>query len=207
VGTRRVPVGATKSLPPWTSSYAWKCKQPRERGWEPLKRIKAHPILTPLVLVLTVLFPIIAGIVATYCTQNKWLVTVTALAGAWPDLNPETWAANNTNIRPWIGLGVGVSAFAVFGIPTLLGAAVTLMLENVERRIRMSLFPYLEARDYITESEVVAEFEETLKRAGIEERQCEAMARAAVKRAADVWYNATDEKIRRILENINIPNP
>ena len=71
----------------------------------------------------------------------------------------------------------------------------------------MSLFPYLEARDYITESEVVAEFEETLKRAGIEERQCEAMARAAVKRAADVWYNATDEKIRRILENINIPNP
>jgi hypothetical protein len=155
-----------------------------------------------LLFLISIVIPVIAGLLAPILAGKNSIVILEALVG-WPDLNlnPDTIPGL------WVGLGAGVGAFAVLGIPAILGAVITVLLENVKRSITMSIWSFLKDRDDYTSTEVYGEFKDKLKEAGVSDAECQRMSERAVRRASRNWYQAMDESIRNELENAEISQP
>lgn len=166
------------------------------------KWAREHKRLVFLLVLIAGFFPIIAGFVAVSIAEHRSVVILAALVGAWPDLNPTVV----DKLGPWIGVGVGFSAFAVFGIPTILGLLVAYYTEKIERRVAMSLGEYLTDRDRFIEGYIYREFKDKVK-TNISNKECLNFARAAVRQAAEEWKNASDEAIRRAIDEIDVPEP
>ena len=166
-----------------------------------IKWAKKHWKLLLLLFLISIVIPVTAGSLAPVLAGKNQIVILNALVG-WPDLNlkPQTISAL------WTGLGVGFSAFAVLGIPAILGAVVTVLLENAKRSVAMSILGYLKDRDDFISTEVYSEFKDKLK-AGISEEECRDMSERAVRRASRTWYNETDENILADLKNAEVSQP
>jgi hypothetical protein len=165
-----------------------------------MKWANEHRKLVILLTVFTLVFPVLVGCLGNIYSKHRFVVILAALVGAWPDVNP------NTDPGPWVGMGLALSALSVFGIPTILGVAVTLLLERAERNVAMSFLKYLADRDAFITTEVYREFRNKVKD-NISNQECRDLARAAVKRAADEWQNTSDEDILETLDDAQVPEP
>jgi hypothetical protein len=85
--------------------------------------IGKHRWLVLILIIFTVAIPICAAIIAqNHFNDRSTNVLVSSLVG-WPSFQPHT-------SNELIAIGVGLSALAVFGIPAVLGAVITILLEK-----------------------------------------------------------------------------
>lgn len=68
----------------------------------------------------------------------------------------------------------------------------------------MSLNSYLADRDRFIAGYVYREFKATFN---IADKECQAVARAAVRQAADEWKNSSEQTILQFLNDTEIPGP
>ncbi len=148
--------------------------------------LKNHIWLTVFLICFLVIIPFFFGFSAyNFFNKNEKDIEIilSALVG-WPNFP-------NSVSNGLIGWGVGFSAFAVFGIPTLLGAIVSILLENAERRLAERMKNYLKDRDDFIATEIYKAFRDKLKTENDKE-ECLQTARQAIKQANDAWFRDTE---------------
>jgi hypothetical protein len=177
---------------------------PKRKHWGFFRWLGGRPGLVFLLVLIALLAPIIAGLLATRIAKSEGGVILAALVGTWPDLNPTTMTNKADDLGPWIGVGVGCSAFAVFGIPTILGLVITYHTEKIERRVAMSLNSYLADRDRFIAGYVYRDFQAKF---GLPDAACRAAAHAAIQQASDEWTRSSEQTILDFLNNTEIPGP
>ncbi len=164
------------------------------------KWTKEHRNLLYVLFSCCVLLPVVVGFLANLFVKSRAIIILAALVGVWPDINSITGPV------PWLGIGIGLSACAIFGIPTALGVVVTILLERTEKRILMSLSRYINNRDKFLVTEVWMEFRDKVKDE-ISEEDCYELVTNALKRAASVWEESSSDRMKEVIDRIHIPNP
>jgi hypothetical protein len=116
----------------------------------------------------------------------------------------------------WRGVGVGVSAFAVFAVPVFLGALVTLLIEKAvlevnTLRVRESLSDFIKDRDTYISGRIVTEIYKILREqspertlSGPQVVEVRERVKKVVDEAARTWDSQLKERVKERLDAIDL---
>jgi uncharacterized membrane protein len=166
--------------------------------------------LFAFLILLAVVAPIVAGGIAYEYDTGQVRLVLEALIGKWPD--DEVVRSTGQVGR---ALGVGLSAFAVFGVPAVVGVAVTLLvtklqsstakkLLELEQKIeaqQMDIKRYLQSQRMYVQGRLPGVLAQELRRQGLDETAVAGVAEAAdkaVTRIFNDWQEHTPQVIGEV---------